>query len=235
MKKYILLLTLALSMAAQTKFTAPAIPATTTVSALPTASSWTYGLMWVSDGASATDCTSGSGSTKVLCYSNGSAWASVGGGGSGSAPYSDWQKQTSAITQDGTDKTVYTTTVTAGAIGAGKCLEGWFISQHTSGTSGIGLTLWIGGTSYAINNSNQASQWFNHFLWCNDPGSTSSQQLTFWDFTFGDSVANLFARPTAGVVNTSAVDTTASVIVKLTTNADSSNTYTGIAWSLAVK
>jgi hypothetical protein len=54
-----------------------------TVSQLPTASSWTNTLFLVTDGASASDCTTGSGSTRVLCVSNGSAW--IGAGGSGSS------------------------------------------------------------------------------------------------------------------------------------------------------
>jgi hypothetical protein len=50
-----------------------------TVATLPTPSA--YLMAWVSDGASSTDCTTGLGSTKVLCYYNGSAWTSIGSGG----------------------------------------------------------------------------------------------------------------------------------------------------------
>jgi hypothetical protein len=89
MKKLIALLILsAAGMVAQTKFTAPVQPPSGTVSQLPTASSWPYGLMWVTDGNSSTDCTTGSGSTKVLCYSTGSAWTAASSGG-GTAPKFD--------------------------------------------------------------------------------------------------------------------------------------------------
>ena len=57
---------------------------TYTVATLPTG----YGagsMTWVSDGASAADCTAGHGSTRVLCYYTGSAWTALTtGGGSGS-------------------------------------------------------------------------------------------------------------------------------------------------------
>ena len=68
------------SLMAQTKSTYPLQPPSITVSALPTASGVTGGLVYVTDGASSTDCTTGSGSTKVLCQSNGSTWATVGSG-----------------------------------------------------------------------------------------------------------------------------------------------------------
>jgi hypothetical protein len=70
------------SLMAQTKSTYPLQPPSITVSALPTASGVTGGLVYVTDGASSTDCTTGSGSTKVLCQSNGSTWAAVGGASS---------------------------------------------------------------------------------------------------------------------------------------------------------
>lgn len=51
-----------------------------TVATRPTvASSTRHPLIYFTDGASATDCTSGGGSTKVLCLYNGSAWVVVGG------------------------------------------------------------------------------------------------------------------------------------------------------------
>lgn len=85
MKKLLTILIMLVPFAAtaQTKSTSPITPPSGTVSQLPTASSWTYGLMQVTDGASSTDCTTGSGSTKVLCQSNGTTWAAVGGSGGG--------------------------------------------------------------------------------------------------------------------------------------------------------
>jgi hypothetical protein len=59
-------------------------PPETTVGSLPSASSNTGKVYVVTDGTSASDCTTGSGATRALCVSNGAAWTALGGaGGSG--------------------------------------------------------------------------------------------------------------------------------------------------------
>jgi hypothetical protein len=75
--KTLLLLALAASAFGQTAFTNGLGLPITTVAALPTASSNAGRLFEVSDGASSADCVTGGGSTKVLCWSNGTAWAST--------------------------------------------------------------------------------------------------------------------------------------------------------------
>lgn len=66
---------------AQYPFTNGIKPSITTVGGLPTAAAGNKGVIFtVSDGASTSDCTSGSGSTQVTCISNGSAWTALGGG-----------------------------------------------------------------------------------------------------------------------------------------------------------
>jgi hypothetical protein len=84
MKKLLLfaLLTLAPSALAQTADSSPRKQVGFTVGTLPTASSWTNTTALVTDGASAGDCITGGGSTRVMCVSNGSAWAAVAGGSS---------------------------------------------------------------------------------------------------------------------------------------------------------
>ncbi len=57
---------------------------TYTVATLP-ASYGVGSMAWVSDGASSNDCTSGHGSTRVLCYYAGSAWTALTSGGGGAA------------------------------------------------------------------------------------------------------------------------------------------------------
>lgn len=57
-----------------------------TVAALPASPGDDELLAIVTDGASAGDCTTGSGSTRVLCGWTGSAWAAIGDGNSGAAP-----------------------------------------------------------------------------------------------------------------------------------------------------
>lgn len=63
-------------------------PPTTVVGSLPSAGSNTNVLYEVTDGASVSDCSTGSGSTRVLCASNGATWNAIGGGGSGGAAFS---------------------------------------------------------------------------------------------------------------------------------------------------
>src|ERR1700732_2407849 len=70
------------TLAAQTVDSSPRAMVPFTVGTLPAAASWTNKTALVTDGASAGDCTVGSGSARVLCVSNGSAWAAVAGGGS---------------------------------------------------------------------------------------------------------------------------------------------------------
>ena len=53
-------------------------PADTTVSGLPPASSNTNVEYIVTDGASAIDCSAGSGTTRVICISNGTSWVPAG-------------------------------------------------------------------------------------------------------------------------------------------------------------
>ena len=54
-----------------------------TVATLPSARAYTNNIVLVGDGTSSTDCTTGGGSTPVLCVSNGTAWSSFASGGGG--------------------------------------------------------------------------------------------------------------------------------------------------------
>lgn len=52
-----------------------------TVATLPSALLNVGRMYRVTDGSTATDCSSGNGNTTVVCFSNGASWASMGGGG----------------------------------------------------------------------------------------------------------------------------------------------------------
>ena len=52
----------------------------TKVGALPAARSATYQFWGIYDGASSSDCTTGGGSSPVVCWSNGTTWSAVSGG-----------------------------------------------------------------------------------------------------------------------------------------------------------
>lgn len=64
---------------------ANALPRRVTVAQLPVATTGSHALRIVTNGASATDCTVGGGSTVVLCMDTGAAWEAVAGGGGGGA------------------------------------------------------------------------------------------------------------------------------------------------------
>lgn len=156
-------------------------------------------------------------------------WVKVSGA---SAPFSDWQKKTASITLDATDKTIYTTTLTAGALAAGKVLEVIFQIQHTTGGGTPTYKLWFGGTSYTLlSGSSDASLLRFRFLWANNPGATNAQQIVMWPFDFS---TNSQVNCTGGDGVTTAINTTASVIVKVTANESNSNAVTGFAWFLRV-
>lgn len=54
------------------------------VAQLPSPTNLFYHLQLVRDGANATDCSTGSGTTPVLCWANGTSWTAFAGGGGGS-------------------------------------------------------------------------------------------------------------------------------------------------------
>ncbi len=76
-----ILTTAVLGVFGQTKDTFPRTVASYTVATLPTPAANSIAI--VTDGASASDCTTGGGSSRVLCVYSGSAWAALGGGGGG--------------------------------------------------------------------------------------------------------------------------------------------------------
>jgi len=76
--KTIILLLVAFSSFAQ--FQLVRQPDPTTVAALPTASTNTRRIYIVTDGTSASDCTTGGGSTRAICISNGTTWTATAGG-----------------------------------------------------------------------------------------------------------------------------------------------------------
>ena len=53
----------------------------TTVGGLPGAAAYSHTVWQVRDGTGATDCSTGGGATQVQCYSNGSSWTALSGGG----------------------------------------------------------------------------------------------------------------------------------------------------------
>lgn len=81
MKRIIIALLFAAPLAAQVAVPAKYLSGVTIASNLPKAVNAKNQFWGVTDGASATDCTSGGGSTAVICESNGTSWIAVQSGG----------------------------------------------------------------------------------------------------------------------------------------------------------
>ena len=84
--RWLLLLTAA-TLAAQTVDTGPRKFAPMTVGTLPAAASWSGFTFDVTDALTAGSCSVGGGSELARCRSNGSSWASIGGGGGGATGF----------------------------------------------------------------------------------------------------------------------------------------------------
>lgn len=99
MKRLAILLAVATAVHGQINYPPPNplfIAGSTIAHNLPAAVNATSQFWAVTDGASASDCSTGGGTTGVICYSNGSSWTAVSGGGTatnlaggslGSVPY----------------------------------------------------------------------------------------------------------------------------------------------------
>ena len=145
----------------------------TTVSGLGSVSGKTNGtIAVVTDGASATDCTTGSGSTLVICQFNGSSWAQIVAASSGSTAFSAITGATNStaamvcgtgcsigVSGSGTNNATTlggATFAAPGSIGSGTAATGAFTTLSASSTvSGTGFSTYlasppaIGGTAAA--------------------------------------------------------------------------------------
>ncbi len=176
--KILLLILLAAALNAQSTFTNGIVPPAVTVATLPTASSNAYRIFGVSDGASDTDCTTGSGSTKVLCYSNGSAWTAFHSPGGSS--YNSTQGKGSAVTMTGSDVVIFTAS-SVPALASGACYRITFAIHNNAGAwASNGLRMKVDGTAVlTLASSSGASGQYEMFqyMYCNDVGSQTAQSV----------------------------------------------------------
>ena len=174
--------------------------------------------------ANGTNCPAGQAAAGVDASGNAEGCAAVGGGG---GSFVDYQKTAAAVVLDGTDKTIYTTSLAGGALGAGKCLRvnvGW---RHTAGSASPTYKVWFGATSLTLGNGAFAgtSQAGATALVCNDPGSTTAQQLSQSPGSQNGTGVIIIANPA-----TAAENTTGSVEVKFTVNAAATEQITPQYW-----
>lgn len=168
MKRLLIAVLLAVSAFAQTRDTYPRTPVVLTVATLP-ASPATNTRATISDGASATDCTTGGGSTVVDCRYTGSAWTEVPGSVGGSS-------------------TTYWDQFPTGARGASSAnlpAGGWSVGH----TGGGGLALTNGDANYIIVSMTLADAADTHLIWRGTvPPNYTNQTVTakfYWMSTGG--------------------------------------------------
>jgi len=170
------------TLAAQTVDSSPRALAVFTVGTLPTASSWANKMALVTDGSAAGDCTVGSGSTRVLCVSNGSAWAAVGGSGGANLLHAQVPITSAQI------KTLNASPVTiVAAPGSGKMLQ--FVSGSVEIICSSCTAYTSGGSSrFQYSNGDAVSPSYSagNFL----AGPTTTAQWQFLPTADGGSSAN---------------------------------------------
>lgn len=132
-----ILILAAIAAFAQVRDTYPRTPAVLTVATLP-ASPATNTRATISDGASATDCTTGGGSTVVDCRYTGSAWTAAPGG-SGSGTVTEVQAGEGIVVIDGTttptvstDSAIIPRFYTGAGAPLSNCTEGEFYTDTTN-------------------------------------------------------------------------------------------------------
>jgi hypothetical protein len=228
MKHLLIAFAFVLSLAAQNQTSPVSIPSFT-VATLPSASTYTGAIVKVTDGTTSA-CTSGSGSTVCLMFSNGTTWSAVGAGGGSPSAFVDYQASTGVLTGTGSDQTLYTTTIPS--IGAGKCLH-VYMGWADGGSGAMTIKLFYGSTSTQVRGAAVIGQpLWARFEFCNEPGVTNVQDLLLPTYFYaGTGLVGLNGgRPTTGVF---AVDSTASQVFALKANGTTGTaTSQGLWWSI---
>lgn len=134
----------------------------------------------------------------------------------------DNQAATGAITGDGTDKTIYTKTLTANIIGAGRGLRITLAGANTSGAT-TGTLKIIVGTTTTLNLSVPASSNFSvDFTLCNAAGVQNSQLWAALGGIGGSTTINTFGSSAENFVN--------AITIKATFNIANPQTFQGNFW-----
>jgi hypothetical protein len=176
-------------------------------------SSWTAGrCVQVSSGGTALE------SAAAAC--------GTGGGGSGVALLS-WQKKGSAVAMDGTDKALASYTTSAGLLAAGQCLRVSETFFKTGTTAGVSVKFQVsdGSTTATasvgtIGAGNANVRYGHYWLFCNDSGSTTGNQLTGFPSSFNTPAEQTTALSTAANA----------ITVSLLANGTASDTATGASF-----
>jgi hypothetical protein len=137
------------------------------------------------------------------------------------------QGPTAVLTGNSTDQTVYTYTLPANTLGAGKCLRvrTWF--NHPSGSASVAWKLFWGGAAYLNSSSTLGGTLFYEATICNNSGVTNAQH--------GSTTHNVNNTVSVGQTGTTsafsplsaAVDTTQAQVISLSFNVASTDQAKG--------
>ena len=168
--------------------------------------------------------------SSTQCATGSPTWNAIGGGGGGnSSSFVDYQKQTStgffALTTN-TDTPTYTTNIVGGTMAAGHCLEIKALFKFETGASSTpGIS--YGGTVLHFSASTSSMMSVIATV-CNDPGSTTSQQI----MVFFANNANVGLAASIAI-GTASVNSAANQTLALTNNPGAApGTLTGFAWKV---
>jgi hypothetical protein len=138
----------------------------------------------------------------------------------------DYQKSAATVTGDGTDKTLYTFTLPAGALASGKGLRVFVETHHSAGAGSIVYKLWFGSTVIASLNSTSMDLVRAGVYVFNDPGSTASQQSTVFDLIVGSVPVSTPTAPVTSAENTASN----AVVIKVTFSGPATDQVTPKMW-----
>lgn len=153
---------------------------------------------------------------------NGVKWATPAASG---GAFLDYQKAASALVGDGTDKTMYTYSMPAGTLPAGRCVRIKAQFQHTTGSTSTTYKIFFGATVAALGSSTSASMGEATVEVCNDPAGTSTQQGSGARYQFGGTMSAL-----AAISAPAEATATNAVVIKATFNVASTDQVTPKTW-----
>lgn len=136
------------------------------------------------------------------------------------------QISTGTLTGNSSDQTLWTYTLPANTLGAGKCLTVKAFFSSPSSTSTVFKIFFGSATTLNVTTGASSVILKADVNICNNPGVTNSQTWAVDSFTIG----NLEFATTG----TSAIDTTANQVVKMTFNNASPNTTLGALWKVSL-
>lgn len=140
--------------------------------------------------------------------------------------FSNYQKSTAAITLDGTDKTIYTTSVPF--LGPGSVLHLNWGLIHSTGTGSVTYKIKWGATSVTLLASADTTEWNQETIIANDPGSQVIQKIIAYPLMYsGGTLFGTNISYTAGAENTNGAT---AVTLKLTANGANTEAITGRFW-----